>query len=158
MKQITEKRRLYLQEYNRKKYRENPQKYIDRKNKWKRDNYEKYLATRRKWHQKNSVKEKSKDVKRNYERRKKVLEYYSNGKLECACCGEKIYEFLTINHINGGGTKQRKLTKKPLVDYIFINNFPSGYNILCYNCNCGMSNKGVCPHKKIGPLTRAKLN
>ncbi len=29
------------------------------------------------------------------------------------------------------------------------NNFPPGFRVLCYNCNCGRNhNKGICPHKK----------
>ena len=28
------------------------------------------------------------------------------------------------------------------------NNFPPGYQVLCWNCNCGRSiNNGICPHK-----------
>lgn len=26
-------------------------------------------------------------------------------------------------------------------------NYPEGYQVLCYNCNCGKSiNNGICPH------------
>lgn len=38
----------------------------------------------------------------------KVIRYYSNGKFECQCCQEKISEFLTIDHINGNGSEERK--------------------------------------------------
>ena len=27
---------------------------------------------------------------------------------QCACCGEKAYEFLAIDHINGGGLAERR--------------------------------------------------
>ena len=48
--------------------------------------------------------------------RKIVIDHYSNGKNCCACCNEKIYEFLTIDHLNGGGTKHR------LIMDVYINN------------------------------------
>ena len=33
--------------------------------------------------------------------------------------------------------------------YIWLknNNFPEGFQVLCFNCNCGKArNKGICPH------------
>lgn len=42
----------------------------------------------------------------------KVLDHYSNGTMVCACCGEKNIEFLTIDHIDGGGHTHRKLLGK----------------------------------------------
>src|SRR3989304_6254325 len=37
-----------------------------------------------------------------------VLRHYSFGELKCACCGDGNIEFLTIDHINGGGAKHRR--------------------------------------------------
>lgn len=85
--------------------------------------------------------------------RLKVIDYYSNGYRVCACCGESILEFLTVDHINNDGTKQRKLyTGGGHHNYRFLikNGFPAGYQILCYNCNCGRARRkdNICPHKK----------
>lgn len=80
----------------------------------------------------------------------KILSYYSNSTLRCACCGEKQLEFLTIDHIHGGGTQQRKMygTGSRLYDRLKAQNFPDGYRVLCFNCNSGRSiNGGICPHK-----------
>ena len=37
-----------------------------------------------------------------------VINYYSNGKNVCECCGVKGLIFLTIDHIKGDGAKKRK--------------------------------------------------
>ena len=74
---------------------------------------------------------------------------YCIGEVKCACCGEKEQRFLSLDHINGGGTKERKEGKggghfayrrlKKL-------GYPAGYQILCYNCNFAKGVWGVCPH------------
>lgn len=71
-------------------------------------------------------------------RRKKIILHYSEGICKCALCNESIYEFLTIDHINGGGKRHRQNlggTDK-LYDYLIKEGFPTGYRILCWNCNC----------------------
>ena len=81
--------------------------------------------------------------------RKMVLIHYSGNPPKCACCGETIYEFLTIDHINGGGTEHKKEIKGyPLAIWLKVNNFPKGFQVLCYNCNCAKGFWGKCPHKK----------
>ena len=68
---------------------------------------------------------------------------------KCVCCGETIIEFLTIDHINGGGTKHRKeVVGGRLYDWLIKNNFPEGYQILCMNCNMAEGIFGGCPHKR----------
>jgi hypothetical protein len=78
--------------------------------------------------------------------RRKVLEYYGG---ICACCGEKQYEFLAIDHINGGGLRQRRETKTHNIEsWINKNKYPKGFQVLCHNCNLAKGFYGVCPHKK----------
>ena len=36
-----------------------------------------------------------------------VLSNYANGNLKCSCCGESMPEFLTLDHINEGGRKEK---------------------------------------------------
>ena len=78
--------------------------------------------------------------------------YYSYGTMECTCCGESILEFLTIDHMYGKGRKQKNsLHRWGRAFYLWLikNNFPEGYQVLCYNCNCGRAkNNGICPHKR----------
>lgn len=78
----------------------------------------------------------------------KVISHYSNGTNKCECCSEKYYEFLTIDHIKGGGHKHRKQVGYSKI-YIWLirNHFPIGYRVLCMNCNFAYGRYGYCPHK-----------
>lgn len=65
---------------------------------------------------------------------------------ECKCCGETIERFLTLDHINNDGFKDKK---RGYGFYIKVRKmgYPNTLQILCFNCNCGRAlNKGVCPH------------
>jgi hypothetical protein len=67
----------------------------------------------------------------------------------CACCGESRNEFLSFDHINNDGYKERKhkanttfyreLAKGPLRDDI---------QILCHNCNMAKAFYGQYPHQR----------
>jgi hypothetical protein len=82
--------------------------------------------------------------------KKEVLSFYSKGKLECRCCKEDIYEFLTIEHINGNGAQHRKeMPSSNIYLELKKNKFPKGYEVLCYNCNCAKGVLGKCPHYKL---------
>ena len=67
----------------------------------------------------------------------------------CACCGESTYEFLSIDHMAGGGTAERKVTKRAgwkMCLWLRQQGFPSGYRVLCHNCNQAIGFYKVCPH------------
>lgn len=85
--------------------------------------------------------------------RLEVLIHYSRNPPLCSCCGEKMIKFLTIDHINGNGCKERKATKhfgSGFYVWLRKNSYPEGYRVLCYNCNCGRArNNGICPHQEI---------
>lgn len=68
----------------------------------------------------------------------------------CFCCAENRLAFLTIDHIEGGGTKHRKEGKIPNI-YLWLiqNHFPRGFQVACFNCNLGRRlNEDICPHVK----------
>ncbi|MDE1814921.1 MAG: hypothetical protein KGI05_09715, partial [Thaumarchaeota archaeon] len=78
------------------------------------------------------------------------LMHYSNGTMKCACCGESIVEFLTMDHINNDGAEhRRKIGSAYLYSWLISNNFPEGFQVLCWNCNCARarSKDKICPHK-----------
>jgi hypothetical protein len=67
---------------------------------------------------------------------------------KCACCGEARFEFLAIDHVNGGGRKERETMSPSQIAKKAINEgFPSMYQLLCHNCNCAKGWYGVCPHQ-----------
>jgi len=68
---------------------------------------------------------------------------------DCKCCGESRYEFLAIDHINGGGRKHRKVIGGKLARWLVRNGLPEGFRILCHNCNMALGQYGFCPHTKI---------
>jgi hypothetical protein len=79
-----------------------------------------------------------------------VLEHYGGSPPRCACsgCGESRYEFLSIDHINGGGRKHRQsLGMKTLYQWLIKNGFPDGFRVLCHNCNQSIGLYGYCPHQ-----------
>ena len=80
--------------------------------------------------------------------RKDVLFHYGG---VCACCGESTYEFLSLDHIYGGGNKQkRELGKRGpnFYRWLKVNGYPEGYRVLCHNCNQALGAYGYCPHKE----------
>ncbi len=65
----------------------------------------------------------------------KVLTYYGNGKLACVWCGFTDIRALSIDHINGGGSKHRQvISNRWSCDYLRSEGFPMGYQTLCMNC------------------------
>jgi len=77
--------------------------------------------------------------------REEVLRHYGGS---CACCGESRYEFLAIDHIEGGGAQHRKQIRMPMPRWLKKNGFPDGYRVLCHNCNMSLGRYGYCPHQR----------
>lgn len=76
-------------------------------------------------------------------------EYYI---AKCVCCGESEPMFLAIDHINGGGSKERKTLKNAGTNFyrhIVKNGYPKNYRILCHNCNQAKGYYGRCPHENM---------
>jgi hypothetical protein len=65
----------------------------------------------------------------------KALSAYGGEK--CACCPESRLDALTIDHVEGGGNQWRMSPQGEGTIYWFLirNTFPTGYRVLCWNCN-----------------------
>lgn len=95
-------------------------------------------------------------IKRNFKLKSEVLRYYSkklsNSDIPCCrCCGEHDFLiFLTVDHIiNRKNTTHKKgLLGSALYRFLRRANYPSGYQILCVNCNSAKSDSGICPHER----------
>ncbi len=75
-----------------------------------------------------------------------VLKHYGG---RCACCGEDKTAFLAIDHIGGGGNRHRKKLKiATIFRWLKKNGFPSGYRVLCHNCNMAIGFYKHCPHEE----------
>lgn len=150
-------------------------------NKWKRRNPDKVKADKRKWNVVHAVAHRA-DARRwalEHPEEKKAISrrcYYKNRerflanakartkklRLEiitslggaCACCGDTTFEFLTIDHINGGGKQHRRQYSGNSV-YVIIRRegYPKDkYRVLCMDCNFSLGAWGYCPHEKQSPL------
>ena len=80
--------------------------------------------------------------------KKRALDGYGH---KCACCGEIRFEFLSFDHVENDGAKERrekgkKMNSGSLYRLIIKEGFPKRYQILCYNCNMALAFFGFCPH------------
>jgi len=95
-------------------------------------------------------------ARQNRERRRRqrleALQHYSGGKPECACCGENALEFLGFDHVGGGGGKHRRDSNAAVNMATWLKNggYPSGFQVLCHNCNLAIGIYGYCPHREAG--------
>jgi hypothetical protein len=69
----------------------------------------------------------------------------------CRCCGMTEFEFLTLDHVDGGGNQHRKELRKRKTTDIYTwakkNGYPPGFQVLCMNCNWARGKFGECPHQ-----------
>ena len=68
-----------------------------------------------------------------------VMSHYGNGSKACVKCGFDDIRALTIDHIDGGGSKHIKELKMKrggsrFYNWLIKNNYPPGYQTLCMNC------------------------
>lgn len=67
---------------------------------------------------------------------KRVIQAYGG---MCACCGEDFLPFLGIDHVEGDGAKHRQEIQtpsgNPFYAWLDKNKYPSGFQVLCHNCN-----------------------
>lgn len=106
---------------------------------WRAENKERAREIKQRSDDKNREALRLRDRIFKQEQRKQVIAYYSNNTNKCACCGYNLYAGLTIDHINGGGRKHTS-TKgvgmgSSLINWLVQNNYPTGFQILCANCN-----------------------
>jgi len=104
------------------------------------------LAAKR-WRGRNSDKYLPKLRRRHQEMRQAVIEMYGGS---CACCNESTWEFLSIDHVNGGGSQARKAGESvaALRRKLLSHGSPHpDYQLLCHNCNAALGHYGYCPHQ-----------
>lgn len=141
----------------RKKYKSNwYQRNKKRIRKQARENYYKnrsqILEKAKEYYRKNRekiLKQKKEYNKRHRQEQKlEVLIHYGGNPPRCSCCSESHFEFLCIDHIHGRGKKHREKIKWNFYHWLIKNNFPRGFQVLCYNCDKAKAIYGVCPHAK----------
>ena len=102
----------------------------------------------REWREKNL--EHNRKYQTNYKRRRRQTVYDHYGG-KCACCGETRFEFLSIDHKDGGGTQHRlreNIRGASVIDWLLTHGLPDGFQVLCHNCNQAKGFYGACPHER----------
>lgn len=149
-----ERRKSHKEAYNaraREWRKANPDKANAATYKWRRENPDKWQAAYKRWASGNRLEYEA-------ERRQMVRDevFTAYGGYRCACCGETEPMFLTIDHINNDGADHRRELKtliggggSAFFAWLRKNKFPTGFQVLCRNCNWGKhANGGICPHQK----------
>src|ERR1700690_352388 len=78
-----------------------------------------------------------------------VLAAYGGEHCVCVDCTVTEFEFLSIDHIDGGGHQHRKLIRDNIYRWLKKKGYPSGFRVLCMNCNFSRGRYGYCPHEKV---------
>jgi len=104
---------------------------------WRSKNRDKYLALRKNGRIKNRVKNNL--YAKLYRQRTKLevlAKYGVLGIPRCVICGEGRIPVLSIDHVDGGGTRHRKqfTSVNQFYRMLIKSNFPVGYRTLCMNC------------------------
>ena len=108
-------------------------------------NREQFRAEQRAWREANREHVRAYGRKQQRELRDAVLEAYGG---KCECYDERQHQFLTIDHINGGGTRHRKEVGRHVYAQLRREGYPDGYRVLCWNCNWAYRLAGSCPHRE----------
>lgn len=106
---------------------------------------------KQRWHERTPdqvERDRERQKERNEAIRRETFAHYGE---TCACCGEHRRLFLSIDHMNNDGAKDRRETKRAGVNFyawLKVQEWPEGYQTLCHNCNLGRHlNGGTCPHE-----------
>lgn len=133
---------------NKDKYKEKRSKY---KRKWRTKNIKIIQVKEHDYYLRK--KERFTLYQKEYTKKLKLMaiQYYSGGTMRCTCCPKETInpiEFLSIDHIGGGGNQHRKKVGGNMYRWLKANNYPDGFQVLCFNCNLAEGFYGKCPHKK----------
>jgi hypothetical protein len=123
------------------------QEWIDHSMEWIRNNREKHRQYCKNYRQANQSKEAKRHADAHQKERRAALSAYGGA---CVCCGESQWEFLAIDHMNGGGNKHRDEVGRGAAFFVWLRKagYPKeGFQVLCHNCNQAKQYSKVCPHK-----------
>ena len=152
--EVKAKRRKYDNEYKKKKrrqdkdwlererknkkkdYQKHREKRVKHQSKYRQANLEQVRKSTRKTYAKYSHNYNKQRREFNLELKKEVLSHYSKN-LSCVNCNESELEFLAIDHITSRKSVGHSRTFGSTAIYRWLKKqgFPSGYQVLCHNCN-----------------------
>lgn len=112
---------------------------------WYKKNRRKLLAKAKRYRERHKKEISIRTKEQNLQLKLQALAIYGG---VCICCSEWRHEFLSIDHIKGGGTKHRKEVGAGSAFYWWLrkNKYPKGFRTMCHNCNMAVGFYGRCPH------------
>ena len=149
-----------LNRQSREYHHAHPKAIKKRKQQYYKDNKEHLTQAKKKFDQarptyshdyymKNRERIQAKNKRFNRKQTEAAIRHYTNGKMSCACCSITGLPFLTFDHIHGDGAAHRKRKHYGRIGaWLVRNGFPSGFQVLCFNCNCAKRDNDVCPHQE----------
>ena len=131
----------YNREACKRYFARNRDKLLEKRKRWVKMHPERRCAIVKKYM--NSIKGRRQRLHWNDQIRQEVLRYYSQGTMACVKCGFSDVRALQMDHIKGNGAQERRsLTGSQrqgcgiwFWQRLRSAGFPSGYQILCANCN-----------------------
>jgi len=142
-KRFRENNREHLREYQKEIYIKNHDKMLEQKKQWRLNNPDKIKSYYE--GQKELINFKRK--MRVYLLKMRAIDHYSDGTRRCVCCGENLFEFLTIDHLqNAPHKRNRKDGGTGFFYWLKKHGYPEGFRVLCMNCNFSIGKFGYCPH------------
>jgi hypothetical protein len=136
-------RKTYLPEANKRSYLKHKSERLAKQKIYAQNHKEQRKIQHKEWVEKNRTKMDRTIAQRRLKIKHLVIEHYGG---RCACCGESIFEFLTIDHI-AGRKKGDRIRGERLYRKLFKLKYPKGYQVLCWNCNAAKGLFGECPHE-----------
>ncbi len=135
-------------------YHKHKEVYLARGKKWRKENPERAKESRNEWNKNNVIKMRKFNKTYLSNLKHQILEAYCEGDIKCLCCGEVHEIMLSVDHINRDNVEHRKRegighTSKSLYLWLRRNNYPTGFRILCLNCNTTLGSIGTCPHSNL---------
>lgn len=136
--------RISRAEYQREWRKKNKEKCYSYSKKYWSNNREKRRELQRDWVARNREWSSFQRYQYRIEIKKEVIAHYSNNSMSCAHCGNNDLDVLCIDHIENNGAQDRKENNiscrginngVQIHDVLKRKNFPTGYQVLCANCN-----------------------
>ncbi len=155
---LYEQKNKYKIRIRRKVWHDKNREYIKEKGKaWRRKNADRHRIYNRDYywnHKDYRVKVGLQSKIRHSKLKLEILSHYSSDNLVCQHCGFSDIRALSIDHINGKGNIHRKrigaVGGNIFYHWLKKNNFPSGYQVLCMNCQWKKRREEKeCDHPKI---------
>lgn len=126
----------YFKEYSRKYFQEHKEKLLLYHREYYKNHKAEFNEYFRRWRQGHREQFNAYHRRRRELLKMTTLTHYGNGKCACVLCGESRPACLSIDHIEGGGTKHRRLlhSSHNFYSWLVSHNLPKGYQTLCMNC------------------------